>query len=79
MKDQDILNLPITQLGLSAEFCEQSKKMGYQRLDEVFRASATEIQANKAFTYTWLGELSAFLHENKMLHLLQPAPGKNFD
>jgi hypothetical protein len=78
MNHDEMLNKSFESCGFSPTFCLQAAKMGYNALRDVIEKSPMEIIANRDFTYTWLGELSEFLEKHKLLHLLQPTPGKNY-
>jgi hypothetical protein len=71
-----VLQTPVNQLGLPADFCRQAKHMGFDTIADVLKLSPAEIIGKHGFTYTWLGELSAYLSSKGLLHLLQPLPGK---
>jgi hypothetical protein len=79
MESHACLDQPITDLGFTEEFCASSKKMGFQTIKEIIVLSPENIISRKGFSYTWLGELSEFLDKRRLLHLLQPIPGKSYD
>lgn len=62
-------------VGFSPEFCRQCYLMGYYTLHDIFEDRPEVVRQKEGFTYVWLAELTAFLSERKMLHLLQPPPG----
>ena len=64
-------------LGLSDDFCADSKRMGFDVLADVLALTPQELLNCDGFTYRWLGELITFLQERQLLHLLQPVPGKS--
>lgn len=78
MDKSTLLDLPVGELGLSPEFCGRSKIMGYGTIREMVAATPEQMIGKKGFTYTWLGELTAFLTRQQLLHLLQPIPGKSY-
>ena len=75
----EIINQPIENLDLSKGFCNQSELMGFKTLNDIISLTPKEILSKTEFTYHWLEQLTQFLKENQLLHLLQPIPGKKYD
>nr|MBB6152404.1 hypothetical protein [Mucilaginibacter sp. SP1R1] len=73
-----LLDSPIPRLDFSPEFKEVSIKMHVHTIREIIDTLPGDLLERSGFTYTWLGELSAFLMKYQSLHLLQPAGGKNY-
>jgi hypothetical protein len=72
-----LLNTPISELGLTENFYLRSKLMGFRILNDIIR-TPPEVLVNKTdFNFDWLGELSRFMRMHKLLHILQPIPGSN--
>ena len=67
-----LINRPIPSLGLSKDFMERSRLMGYKSIYQIILMEPKEIIAQKAFTYEWLSELTEFMSKQGVLHLLQP-------
>jgi DNA-directed RNA polymerase alpha subunit len=78
MDPLEILSKPITELGLSGPFCEQSKRMGFDKLEDICLILPEQLVKTEGFTYAWLGELIDYLDRHQLLYLLQPIPGKNY-
>jgi hypothetical protein len=78
METAECLDKPLTDLGFTEEFCDRSKTMGFLTIKEIIALSPENIVTRNGFSYTWLGELSEFLDKRKLLHLLQPVPGKSY-
>lgn len=76
-KPAEINKLELAEAGLSEKFCRQSAQMGYHTLDDIFQEELEVLFKKTDFSYLWLEELTKFLTERKMLHLLQPLPGNN--
>ena len=79
MDTNQLINIPIRNLGLSEEFANNSNKMGYKTIQEIIDTRPEKLLANENFSYTWLGELSEFMMKHDILHLLQPATGKSYN
>lgn len=79
MEAGEILTVPIPELGLSKSFCSTSALMGFRTLEDIVFMLPEQLIDRKGFSYSWLGELSAFLDEKGLLYLLQPLPGKSYD
>lgn len=77
MDINELINAPIENLNLSEKFVTQTYKMGYRTIREIIDAKPEDLRKKADFSYTWLGELSEFLMRHRILHLLQPATGKN--
>lgn len=77
MKNTDLLQVSVTQLGFTPGFLAQCEKMGFGKLEDILILGPAELIAVPGFTYHWMGELSAFLEEKGLLHLLQTTPGKS--
>ena len=73
-----ILDADINQLDFSDKFRRDCTQMGFSTLADVIAKKPEEIRMLKGFSYTWLGELSEFLNKHRLLHLLQPTPGKSY-
>jgi len=79
MEAQPIINQPIETLGFSPEFVEASGAMGFKTIADVVAAGPENLLKKEGFTYHWLAELATFLSGHKLLHLLQPVPGKSYN
>lgn len=73
-----MLTQPLQQLGLSRAFCESAAGMGFQNLEAIVLCPPAELVLREGFSYGWLAELSDFLKEKELLHLLQTIPGKSY-
>lgn len=62
-------------VGFSPRFVITSKEMGCQTLAEIIECGLSALQQKKEFNYHWLAELSEYLSDKGLLHLLQPLPG----
>jgi hypothetical protein len=72
-----ILKQPIDKLRLSNSFKESSKKMGYTTLEMILNTKSADIFLKEDFNHIWFAELTDFLTENRLLHLLQPPQGNS--
>lgn len=79
MESNDILNMKIEELGMTASFCSQATKMGFSTVGEIVKLTPAEILSKSQFNYEWLGELSDYLMRKGLLKLLQPIPGRKYD
>lgn len=79
MNASKILCSPFFELGFSISFCESCKAMGFETLEDILMTLPGELVNKKGFNYSWLGELSTYLDNKGLLHLLQPIPGKSYD
>ena len=79
MTAEVFLKIPIHQLVVSKQFCDQCKMMGFATLGEIVRTSPEEIVKKEGFSYHWLSELSELLKKEDLLRLLQPLPGSSHD
>ena len=79
MNVSKILSSPFFTLGFSAGFCESCKEMGFETLEDILLILPEQLINRKGFNYGWLGELSTYLGNKGLLHLLQPIPGKIYD
>lgn len=79
MNVSKILSSPFFTLGFSASFCESCKAMGFETLEDILLILPEQLVNKKGFNYSWLGELSVYLSNKGLLHLLQPIPGKSYD
>lgn len=77
MNTEILLKIHIDQLAFSPDFRAQSAAMGFMRLEDVLLLTPQELIKIPGFSYHWLSELSDFLQERELLHLLQTTPGKN--
>jgi hypothetical protein len=75
----DILDKSLAEIGFGQQFVEQSRQMGFLTLADILRTSPDILTGCKGFSYHWLSELSQYLGQRGLLHLLQPIPGKNHD
>jgi DNA-directed RNA polymerase alpha subunit len=75
--NSSLLNHPVRELGFSSAFKDSCKKMGYKTLGEILQDTPEVLLKKEGFNYNWLGELSKFLSEHQLIHLLQPLPGKS--
>jgi hypothetical protein len=77
MDAQDALNILIREMDLGDSFCSACNQMGLETLADIVLILPEELINRNGFSYTWLGQLSAYLDKNGLLYLLQPLPGKN--
>ncbi|MGF7073833.1 hypothetical protein [Mucilaginibacter sp. 3215] len=75
MEDQQVLQQSLEVLGLSHRFVVTSKEMGCRTMAEIIECGLPALQQKKEFDYHWLAELSEYLSDKGLLHLLQPLPG----
>jgi hypothetical protein len=75
MEDQQVLQESIEMVGPSPRFVGASKEMGCRRMAEIIECGLPALQQKKEFNYHWLAELSEYLSDKGLLHLLQPLPG----
>ncbi len=68
----------IAGMGLTADFQERSKRMGFTTLNDICTTPPQELVKKEGFSYRWLEELSGYLVRNGKLDLLQAIPGKNY-
>jgi len=71
MKTEDILQTPFEKLGFSANFCRLCDIMHFSTLNDVTTIQPEQLINKKGFSYSWLGELSAYLDKKGLLYLLQ--------
>jgi hypothetical protein len=69
------LNTPLNSLGLSDQFCDESRVLGFNTIGSIVGVPLEEIITMEGFNYHWLAELSEALNKEGLLHLLQPLPG----
>jgi hypothetical protein len=77
MEIWELLTAPLSGLELSGRFCAQSREMGFTCLEDILSCMPDQLAASDAFSYTWLNELTVFLEQRGLLHLLQSIPGKS--
>ena len=77
MSNSDLLRKEIKDLPLSENFYLRSKLMGFERIEDIVKTPTDVLLCKEEFTYDWLGELSTFMSNQELLHLLQPRPGSN--
>ena len=71
MEKEELLQTPIDRLGFSAEFCKASSSMNFVSLKDIISLVPERLINEEGFSYSWLGELSAYLDKRGLLHLLQ--------
>ena len=71
MEKEELLHIPIDRLGFSAEFCKACISMHFSTLKDVTSVLPERLIKKEGFSYSWLGELSAYLDKKGLLHLLQ--------
>jgi hypothetical protein len=76
MDKLNIIDRPLGELGLSAGFLERCRQMGFTSLRQIITCGAKGLMERPGFNYHWLSELTAFLTQHQLLHLIQPQPGK---
>jgi hypothetical protein len=76
MEIRDIINRPVRELKISADFDERCKIMGIYTLKDILLLTPAELISKVGFTYHWLGDLVSYLSKHKLLHYLQPGPGQ---
>jgi hypothetical protein len=72
----DLLVVPFEQLALTQAFKKQCRQMGFEKLQDILILAPAELVRREGFSYTWLKELTVFLQERGLLHLLQTTPGR---
>jgi hypothetical protein len=72
-----LLSRPISELGFTDDFIARSRQMGFEALSDIMVTDPGELVRKAGFSYHWLAELSTFLQARRLLHLLQPMPGKS--
>lgn len=77
MEKNNLLDQPLSDLGLSKSFIQQSALMGYKTLRDIGNEEPGQLLMAPGFSYHWLAELSSFLAKEKLLYLLQPLQGSN--
>ena len=75
IQEAELIKTPVDQLPLSDSFCLRCKLLGFSNLGDILTTPPGILVEKKNFSYEWLAELSQFMIENNMLHLLQPIPG----
>ena len=78
MNEHLTLNKPLIELGFSKRFMRESELMGFKTIKEILAVEPETLITKTGFSYHWLGELVSLLSKHKLLHLLQPIPGKNY-
>ena len=78
MHDTLLLQQPVKELGFSKKFCKQCHDSGFDTLETILVCPPVDLLKKKDFSYEWLAELTAFLSERGLLHLLQTIPGKSY-
>ena len=73
---EQLLGMPYETLSFSDSFCHTCKVMNLLNLRDTCLLSPAELTARPGFSYHWLLELTVFLNERQLLHLLQTTPGK---
>jgi hypothetical protein len=76
MDTMAFLQAPLNALALSERFRAQSRVMGFACLEDILSCTPAQLVAIDGFSYTWLNELTVFLDQRGLLHLLQAIPGK---
>ncbi|SDC66419.1 hypothetical protein SAMN04488024_102657 [Pedobacter soli] len=71
MEKEDILDIPIEKLGFSSNFRRACDTMNVSTLNDITSVLPEQLINKKGFSYSWLGELSAYLDKKGLLHLLQ--------
>lgn len=71
-----LLKEPLSQW-FGAAFCRQSGRMGLATLEDILVLEPEELLLRPGFSMAWLGELTVFLQERGLLHLLQTIPGRS--
>jgi hypothetical protein len=66
-----ILNKPLTQLGLSAEFLEMANLNRFSTLEDILKEPADALLKRSGFGYRMLKELTGLLERDGLLHLLK--------
>lgn len=77
MELRDWLERPVTELGFSTAFCAQCGLMGFSALEEILVMPPEELLLLPGFSFGWLGELTVFLSERGLAHLVQAVPGRS--
>jgi len=78
MKTQSLLNEDLEAIGLTGDFCQSSRQMGFRTIAGILACPIGEILDKPGFSYSWLAELSDFLSSKGLLKLLQPIPGRSY-
>ncbi|NMN37577.1 hypothetical protein FHT22_002608 [Pedobacter sp. SG918] len=71
MEKEELLQTPINRLGFSTEFCKACNSMHFSTLKDITSLLPERLINKEGFSYSWLGELSAYLDKRGLLHLLQ--------
>ncbi|MGN8055101.1 hypothetical protein ACTJKN_02435 [Pedobacter sp. 22163] len=71
MEIEELLQTPIDKLGFSTEFGEACSAMNFVTLKDITSLLPERLINKEGFSYNWLGELSAYLDNRGLLHLLQ--------
>jgi hypothetical protein len=79
MTQTELLREPIDLLNFSRTFVKQCYLMGFKNLEAILCCPPAELVGQPGFNYSWLAELTDFLIQQGLLHLLQSIPGKSYD
>ena len=71
MTPEQLLQTPISKLNFSKDFYQSCEEMDFATLEDVTKVLPMQLVNKKGFSYSWLGELSAYLDKKGLLHLLQ--------
>lgn len=71
MNKEELLQTPIDRLGFSTNFCRACDSMHFSTLNDITSILPERLINKEGFSYSWLGELSAYLDKKGLLHLLQ--------
>lgn len=71
MEKEELLQTPIGKLDFSPDFCRACDSMHFNTLNDITSILPERLINKEGFSYSWLGELSAYLDKRGLLHLLQ--------
>jgi hypothetical protein len=77
METRQLLYEPLKKLEFTEGFIRQGNTMGFESLEDILSCPPAELIHKKGFSYGWLEELTRFLNEKGLLHLLQSSPGRS--
>ena len=78
MSPEKLLHIAISELEFSSDFRKSCEDMNFATLEDITKVLPSELINKKGFSYSWLGELSAYLDKKGLLHLLQNLSGRNY-
>ncbi|MFD0795469.1 hypothetical protein ACFQZX_17740 [Mucilaginibacter litoreus] len=70
-EQQEILSMPVCQLGASSGFVKKTQAMGFETLRQVTAKGWGALQQHEQFDYLWFNELVRLLEDCRLLHMLE--------